>query len=183
MEPTDQPTTIIDPDPFSVGIAVFGAIAGAGAWLEARRQRSDDQIAQRRNFRATWFACLRSVDFLDSSIRELATHVAEQEFGDRIFRFGSVRIGFTSTRARESFARLSRQVDITKANLTENFDHLSDYLGPDDAQAINQLMEQLSSEIGNFPFDYNSLINSGRIAVQGLREFLQEIGNREGFRV
>jgi len=172
MEPTDQPTTIIDPDPFSVGIAVFGAIAGAGAWLEARRQRSDDQIAQRRNFRATWFACLRSVDFLDSSIRELATHVAEQEFGDRIF-----------TRARESFARLSRQVDITKANLTENFDHLSDYLGPDDAQAINQLMEQLSSEIGNFPFDYNSLINSGRIAVQGLREFLQEIGNREGFRV
>lgn len=183
MEPANNSTAAIDPDPFSVGIAVFGAIAGAGAWLEARRQRSSDEISERRNFRTTWFACVRSVDFLDSSIRELATHVAEQEFGDKAFRFASVRIGFTSIRARESFARLSRQVDITKANLTENFDHLSDHLGPDDSGAIDRLMTQLSTAISEFPTNYISLIVVGRLAINELRDFLQKIGEREGFRV
>ena len=144
-------THAADPDPFSVGIAVYGAIAGAGAWLEARRHRAFDQSTEHRAYRAIWFSCMRSVDFLDSSIRELATHVAEHEFGDREFRFGSVRISFTSPRAREGFARLSRQVDITKANLTENFDHLSDHLGADDVDRVQRLMAQLGLALNGYP--------------------------------
>lgn len=31
---------LVDPDPFTIGLAVFSALAGGGSFLEARRQRA-----------------------------------------------------------------------------------------------------------------------------------------------
>lgn len=181
MDTTDHPAEVIDPDPFSVGIGIFGAVAGAGAWLEARRQRADSENKSRQDYRAAWFACVRSVDFLDSSIREFATYIAEESVGTRPFHFGSVRIGFVNRRTREGFARLSRQVDITKANLTENFDKLSEYLGQDEVELVGQLLSQLAEAIRTFPDSYLDLLEAGQSAVANLRGFLRSIGDSENF--
>jgi hypothetical protein len=120
---------------------------------------------------------------LDSSVREFATHAAELEFGERRFQFGGVRIGFTSNQTRQGFARLSRQIDITKANLTENFDKLSDFLNQDDVQSVNAVLEQLTQAFSRFPGNYGSLILDGRQGVAALRNFLNDIGESHGFHV
>ena len=173
----------LDPDPFSLGLAIVGGIAGVGAWLEARRARRLDEEKFRREFRAAWFSCVRSVNALESTIEEFATHVAEQRIEEVPFLFGRTRIQFVTRRAAESFARLSRQVDTTKANITANFNKLSDYLGPDELEDVNRLMSNLGTELSAIPEYYGGVVITGRNSVRGIRAFLRGIGHRNGFEV
>ncbi|MBF6460177.1 hypothetical protein IU433_14140 [Nocardia puris] len=179
---TTAPEEVIDPDPFSIGLGIFGAACGAAAWLEARRARLSEAARERNEFRSAWFRCHRSVNFLDATLKEFSTHVHEQEISSRSFLFGSVRIGFRDRNDPASFARLSRQVDTTKSNITENFNNLSDFLGRNDQSDIEYLMEELTRTL-KIPGTYGELIRSGTIAVSLLRDFLTRVGSREDFSV
>ena len=67
----------IDPDPFTIGLGIFGAIAGGGAFLENRRQRQLVQDQQRGAFRAAWFAARRTLLFFKHQIDEFETYMLE----------------------------------------------------------------------------------------------------------
>ena len=56
-----QPHAAFDPDPFTIGLGIFGAVAGGGAYLEARRQRAAADRRERDAFRAAWYDCRRAI--------------------------------------------------------------------------------------------------------------------------
>lgn len=170
----------IDPDPFSIALAVVGAVAGAGAWLEARRSRVFEATNREGEFRAAWFNCERSVGHLDRVVAEYASHVAEQEFGHVRLRFGAIRIGFTSEEGAKSLERLSRQVDTTKSAITENFNRLSEFLDPRDTESIHVLLYRVMTLLDPLPPDYDSVITTAREAITAMREFLAGVAEMHG---
>lgn len=172
---------VIDPDPFSVALGIAGAIAGTAAWLETRRQRRGAESRAHQEFRASWFACRRSVEFLAHSIEEFAIFADERDIRREPLHFGSVRIRFETRQDKDRFARLSRQIDITKANATENFEKISDFLGEEDSEAVNNIIHTVERALNPFPSSYAEVIVAGRRTVSTLEQFIVQLNSREHF--
>ena len=69
MQPTESRQTV-DPDPFTIALGLFGAVAGGGSFLEARRARQEAELHHQQQFRTAWFACRRTLIFLKRSVDE-----------------------------------------------------------------------------------------------------------------
>ncbi len=89
---SDAEERLLDPDPFTVGIGIFSAIASVGGFLETRRQRRHAERAQRERFRTTWYAARRALIHFKGIVDEFETYVRQDDFGARAFRIGSVRL-------------------------------------------------------------------------------------------
>lgn len=169
----------VDPDPFSIGIAIFSAMAGGAAFLETRRGRTAVDAAQRRAFRAAWFSTKRSLIFFKRSVDEFETYMLEDGYSRRAFRIGSIRLT-VDARRKHQMRRLYGQTLTTASTLSDNLDDLSDFLGPEDQAAVDAILTRLA-EIGSLPERYADLVHTGREAVALYEELVGSVADREGF--
>ncbi len=173
-----DPYELVDPDPFTIGLGIFGAIAGGGAFLEARRARQAADHRQKDVYRAAWFACRRTVIHFRRVVDEFETYVLEDGYGRTPFRIGSVRIQVSRERHR-AMRRLNGQAMTTATHMADDLDELSEFLGADDQARIDVILTRLA-EI-TLPEAYRDVIRLAREIVQVYADFLEAIGDREGF--
>jgi hypothetical protein len=169
---------LVDPDPFSIGLGIFGAIAGGGAFLEARRQRQIVQSQQKGEFRAAWFAGRRTLIHFKQQVDEFETYMLEDNYGQKQFRIGAVRLVVDVGRKR-SMRRLRGQTLTTASHMGDDLDDLSEYLGPDYTERIEAVLKHLQ-EI-EIPETYRGLIRVARDAFDEYESFLTFIADTEGF--
>lgn len=175
---TDPADRLVDPDPFTIGLGIFAAIAGGGSFLEARRTRQATERQQKDAFRAAWFASRRTVIFFKRSVDEFETYMLEDGYSRSAFRIGAVRVTVDFNRHR-AMRRLHGQVMTTANYMADNLDDLSEFLGEDDQEQIDKILNRLS-EI-EIPPSYRDLIKLAREASDLYSDFLEDIGEREQF--
>jgi hypothetical protein len=169
----------IDPDPFSIGIAIFSAMAGGAAFLETRRGRRQVEFAERRAFRAAWYATRRSLIAFWQAIDEFETYMLEDGYDERAFRIGAVRLTVDVGRKQQMRALMTRALE-TAGSLGDAMDDLSDFLGEADQQAVDAVLDRLA-EIGRQPDAYADVVRLGREAHALYDSLLATVAEREGF--
>ena len=167
-----------DPDPFTIGLGIFSAIAGGGAFLEARRQRQILQDAQRASFRGAWFAARRTLIHFKQQVDEFETYMLEDNYGTREFKIGAVRLMLDRGR-HQSLRRLRGQTLITAARMGDDLDDLSEYLTDEHAPRIAEVLEHLQAI--EIPETYAELIRVARDAFAIYHAFVVFVGDIEGF--
>ena len=168
----------VDPDPFSIGLGLITVLAAAGGYLEARRRRRVDEQSQRTEFRAAWFRARRSLIFFQQALSEFETYVLEEGFGRRSFGIGSIRLELDAGR-HQALRRLHGQTMTTANFAADNFDELSNFLGPEDQETVDRVTTRLA-EI-SFPNDYRGVVAMSREALSLFTDLLDDIGDRENF--
>jgi len=176
--PGDEQQALVDPDPFTIGLGIFAALAGGGAFLEARRQRELVQDQQRGAFRGAWFGSRRTLLFFKHQIDEFETYMLEDNYGSKQFRIGSVRLVVDAPRHR-AMRRLRGQTLITANHIGDDLDDLSEFLGPEYAEKVQALLAHL--EAINIPETYRELIKVARDAFYEYDGLLTYIADIEGF--
>jgi hypothetical protein len=174
--PIDEVLT--DPDPFTIGLGIFGAIAGGGSFLEARRLRQSLDQRQRESFRESWYACRRTLIHFRRVVDEFDTYVLEDGYGKQSFRIGAVRISVGADR-HKAMRRLNGQAMMTATHMSDDLDELSAFLGPEDQPQIDAILERLDKI--TIPEIYRDLIKLARDLVDVYSGFLEGIGDREDF--
>jgi hypothetical protein len=183
LEPSSEvesDSEVIDPDPFSIGLGIFAAIAGGGAFLESRRQREILQDQQRGAFRGAWFAARRSLIHFKQQIDEFETYMLEDGYGQQEFRIGAVRLVVDRGR-HHSMRRLRGQTLVTANRLGDDMDDLSEYLGAEYSDRVQEVLGHLQ-EI-QLPATYRDLIRTARSAFDAYESFLTYVADIEGFEV
>ena len=172
------PEAPVDPDPFTIGLGIFAAIAGGGAFLEARRQRELLQEQERNTFRSAWFSARRTLIHFKQQIDEFETYMFEDGYGRKEFRIGAVRLSVDVGR-RKALRRLRGQTLMTANFMGDHLDELSDHLGPE----YHDHVEEILARLGDFklPETYAQVITLAREAFQMYSDLLDEIAEREGF--
>lgn len=168
----------LDPDPFTIGLAIFSAVAGGGAFLEARRQRQGAERQQRDAFRTAWFNSRRTVIFFKRGVDEFETYLMEEGFGRKAFRIGSVRL-FVDKQRHHALRRLRGQTFTTATLIGDNLDDLSEFLGREDQEAVDTILLRLHEM--QMPERYSDVIRLGREAIAMYSDFLEAIDDRMGF--
>lgn len=64
--------------------------------------------------------------------------------------------------------------------MSDNLDDLSEFLGPEDQDAVNAILTRLA-EIDQLPDRYSDLIRLGHEAVTLYENLVESVGEREGF--
>ena len=180
MDSNTIPDTVdrSDPDPFSIGLAVFAAMAGGGAFLEARRQRQFMEERQRGDFRSAWFGSRRTLIFFKRSVDEFETYIMEDGYGSRQFRIGVVRLTVDPVR-HQALRRLRGQTLRTAEFMGDHLDDLSAYLGPEYEPQIQAIHDRLNEIV--FPERYMDVIRLARDSIELYTALLDAVGEREGF--
>jgi hypothetical protein len=178
VEVEDDETDEVDPDPFTIGLGIFGAIAGGGAFLESRRQRQIIQEQQRSAFRGAWFAARRTLIHFKQQVDEFETYMLEDGYGQREFRIGAVRLTVDRGRHR-SMRRLRGQTLVTASHMGDDLDDLSEFLGPEYAERVEEVLNHLQAI--DLPDTYGELIRVGREAFGVYQGFLDFMAETEGF--
>ncbi len=168
-----------DPDPFTIGLGIFAALAGGGAFLEARRQRQLTERQHRERFRGAWFNAKRALINFGRVIDEFETYMLEDNYGGKSFRIGSVRLTVDAGR-HHSLRRLRGQALTTANVISDSIDELSEFLGVDYQADIQSLLDNLA-EIGKVPERYSEVVKAGRRARELYDALLNKIGDKEGF--
>lgn len=177
-QPNIQPDDLIDPDPFTIGLGIFAALAGGGSFLEARRTRQEAERAKKDAFRSAWFACRRTLIYFKRSADEFETFMLEDGYERKAFRIGEVRISVDFNR-HKAMRRLHGQVMTTANDMADNLDDLSEYLGPEDQEAVDRILGGLKEM--TFPESYRDVIRLARTAGELYGDFLHDLGEREAF--
>lgn len=176
---TEGLTATFDPDPFTIGLGIFAALAGGGAFLETRRQRQLAERQHRDRFRSAWFNAKRALIYFGRNIDEFETYVLEDNYGGKSFRIGSVRLTVDADRHR-SLRRLKGQTMTTANVMSDTIDDLCEFLGSEYQPAIQEVLEELN-KIGTIPERYSELIRAARKARELYDGLLNKIGERESF--
>jgi hypothetical protein len=169
---------LIDPDPFTIGLGIFGALAGGGAFLETRRQRQYAQQQGRSAFRGAWFAARRTLIHFKGQIDEFETYMLEDGYGRSAFRIGAVRLEVDRGRHR-ALRRLRGQVLVTSSHMGDDLDDLSEYLGAEYQVEVDAILEHLREL--ELPERYRDLIRTAREAFELYTDLLDAVAEREGF--
>ena len=102
----------------------------------------------------------------------------EEGFGRRSFGIGSIRLELDAGR-HQALRRLHGQTMTTANYAADNFDELSNFLGPEDQETVDRVTASLAG-IG-FPSDYRGVVTMSREALSLLTDLLDDIGDREHF--
>lgn len=165
-----------DPDPISLGVAIFASLFGGLAYLETRRQgRRQDELAESR-LQSRVAAASRSVNELDYVLSDFA--IALEEFGlygDSV-RPGSVALATTREEKRHirSLSNRARQV---ARNMEKSFDQLSDELGRSYRGTAKSVSEGLGELLSTWPDSYGDLLERGQHAVSLYRQLIEEVSS------
>ena len=102
----------------------------------------------------------------------------EDGFARTAFRIGAIRLTVDFGR-RKALRRLNGQVFQTAQHMTDNLDDLSDFLGPEDQERVDQILQSLGDI--EMPATYRDLIRIARDVSGLFTDFLDDIGERESF--
>ena len=173
--------TEIDPDPFTIGLGVFGAMVSGVGFLEMKRQTRRDDERERDRFRAAWFTARRAVLSFQALLDEFATYMAEDGFGSRSFRLGAVRLVLTIRRAQDMMRMHDRALEVAR-DLSKSLDVLSEHLPARYAPAVEEVVTTFEG-IGTMPERFADLVPKGQAAVAAYTALLDAIAKTEGFEV
>lgn len=168
----------VDPDPFTIALGIFAAIAGGGSFLEARRQRQFMERQQQDSFRGAYFACRRTLIHFQRVVDEFETYVKEDGYGHMSFKIGAVRL-FVDRDRHRAMRRLNGHAMITASHMSDDLDELSNYLSADDQEMVDAVLARLS-EIA-IPETYVDVIVLAREALIFYTQLLDAVGEREAF--
>lgn len=169
---------LIDPDPFTIGLGIFGAVAGGGAFLETRRQREYVQQQGKDAFRAAWFAAKRTLIHFKGQIDEFETYMLEDGYGRSAFRIGAVRLEVDRGR-HKALRRLRGQVLVTASHMGDDLDDLSEYLGGEYQAEVDAILDRLREV--ELPERYRDLIALARESFGLYNDLLESVAEKEGF--
>jgi len=111
-------------------------------------------------------------------VDEFETYMLEDDYSEGAFRIGAVRI--TVDRGRHQALRRLKGQAMTTANvLTDTLDDLSEFLGVDDQEMIERILNKLAQI--ELPSLYSDVIKSARRARDLYAALLSSVGEREGF--
>lgn len=178
--PEQADNELIDPDPFTIGLGIFGALAGGGAFLETRRQRQIMQNQGRDAFRGAWFGARRTLIHFKGQVDEFETYMLEDGYGRSAFRIGAVRLEVDRGR-HKALRRLRGQVHVTASHMGDDLDDLSEHLGNEYQREVDAILNRLQEL--NLPESYRDLIRVAREAFELYNDLLDAIAEREGFEV
>lgn len=116
--------------------------------------------------------------FFKRTVDEFETYLLEEGFGRREFRTGSVRLVVDSQR-HHALRRLRGQAFTTANIIGDNLDDLSEYLGPEDQEGVDNILAKLREM--RMPERYSDIIRLAREAIALYSEFLEEIDERQRF--
>ncbi len=174
-----QRADLVDPDPFTIGLAVFQLIAAGATFLEQRHASHITEGAERQRLRAAWFSARRSMIFFVRQVEEFESYILEEHFQEAPFRIGSTRL-FLGDRRKQTLQRLRGQVMTTAIRLGDDLDELSNYLTSEQQPIIADILGTLH-EIDRLPERYGDLIIVARRVADLYNQLLQQIDIREGF--
>jgi Arc/MetJ family transcription regulator len=169
---------LIDPDPFTIGLGIFSAMAGGGAFLETRRQREYVQQQGRDAFRGAWFAARRTLIHFKGQVDEFETYMLEDGYGRKSFRIGAVRLEVDRTR-HKALRRLRGQVLVTASHMGDDIDDLSEFLGAEYQSEVDAIINRLGEM--ELPDKYRDLIMLARESFALYNDLLESVAEREGF--
>lgn len=154
---------IRDPEPISLAIGIFSALAGAGGLIIAAKQHSD----QRRRDRAVTRSCLyeadRALNRLDEAYRTLISILDEHGIINAPMVLGSTPL-YGNQRFVESIDRLRSNIFYSGRDLQNALVDLSSNIGPKEQETLLSISGEL-----------NDLFQRGRHSERFL-EFLIAMG-------
>ncbi len=169
---------LIDPDPFAIALGIMGVVAGGAAFLETRRARQFQERAQRDRFRAAWFAARRTLIHFQQVLAEFELYMLEDGYGGRSFRLGAVQLRVDHYRHR-ALRRIHAQTLNTATHLADDIDDLSEFLGPEDQELVDQIKARLAEMA--FPERFGQVVQLAREGLALFTDLLQAIDQRERF--
>ena len=176
--PANSDSDEVDPDPFAIGFALLGLLFSGGTYLEARRRRMLSETQRNNEFRTNWFAARRTLIHARRIIEEFATYVAEDGFGSENFLFGTARMNLPRHRVVQ-LRRVHANAQTTARYMAETLDDLSEFLGPEYQDLIDQIMDKLHEQ--QLPHSYDAVVILARDAISLYERLLESVGNKEGF--
>jgi hypothetical protein len=176
---------LVDPDPITIGIGLYGAIVSTKSWLEARRKRlqaeKDEQAkrkAERDKFLGSYLAAREALKGFHGRLEEFERIVNERKLGNRQFRYGSATLD-VSQRENAELLSLYRRVLANGSELADTSDRLSAYLDATYQPAITRL-DALLREAG-FPNTFADAVALCRKASHEYEKLLDDVSNHEKF--
>jgi hypothetical protein len=168
----------IDPDPFSIAFAILGLIFAGGSYLEIRRQSDFLERQAKEAYRKAWFHAKRTLIHARRVIDEFATYATEDEFINKEFLFGKVKLTMDTDRAQE-LRRLHGNTLITATHMADSLDDISAYLGSQYSLEVEKIQEKLKEQ--GLPHSYDAVIILAKDALELYETLVDEIGKAEGF--
>ena len=169
---------LIDPDPFAIALGIMGVVAGGAAFLETRRARQFQERAQRDRFRAAWFAARRTLIHFQQVLAEFELYMLEDGYGGMVFRLGAVQL-LVDRRKHQALRRIHGQALRTANHLADDIDDLSEFLGPEDQERVDDIKERLAAL--TIPERFGQVVQLARAGHALFTELLESIDEREGF--
>lgn len=177
-ETGNRPELEVDPDPFSIGLALLGLVVAGGSFLETRRQRQLQIERDTNRYRTRWYNARRTLLTAHQVVDEFQTFVAGRGFGDNEFGFGQVRLSMSRNDVRQ-FRSMMRRIGTATNAMAADIDALSEFLGPENQDLVNEIMEKV--EENQRPHSYDAVIILAKDAIDSFDQLIEQIGNSQGF--
>lgn len=175
--PTDD-NELVDPDPFAIGFALLGLLFSGATYLEARRQRMLSETQRMNEFRRRWFDCRRTLIHARRVVEEFETYVAEDGYGHQGFLFGTARMNLPRSRV-DQLRHLHTNAHTTARYMADNLDDISNFLGAEYQDLINQIMDKLREQ--QLPHSYDAVLILAKDAIALYDQLIEKVGENEGF--
>ncbi len=177
-ETGDRPDFEVDPDPFSIGLALLGLVVSGASFLEARRQRQLQFERDTNRYRARWYNARRTLLSARQVVDEFQVFVVGQGFGDDEFGFGQVRLSISRSDVRQ-FRSMMRRISTVTNAMAADIDALSEFLGPENQDLMNQIMDKVREN--QRPASYDAVIILAKDAIDSFDQLIEQIGTSQGF--
>lgn len=173
-----RPELEVDPDPFSIGLALLGLIFSGASFLEARLQRQQQLERDTNRYRTRWYNAKRTLLSARQVVDESQSFIAQHGCGDDSFGFGEVRLALTRNEVKNCRAMIKR-ISAATNSMAADIDALSEFLGPDNQELINRIMDKVKEN--QRPHSYDAVIILVKDAIDSFEQLIGDIGSLEGF--
>ena len=168
----------VDPDPFAIGFALLGVLFSGGTYLETRRRRMLSESQRNNEFRQKWFNCRRTLIHARRVIEEFETYVAEDGYGRESFLFGTARMNLPRERV-DQLRRIHANAHTTARHMGDDLDAISEFLGVEYQDLINQIMDKLHEQ--QLPHSYDAVVILAKDSLSLYERLISRVGENEGF--
>ena len=160
---------IVDPDPFSIGLALMGVVFAGATFLEGRRRYALVQQQDRNRFRVRWYQAKHTLLRAREVIGAIEAFTSQYNYGGMEFAYGVVRLPLTRRDAKRLRTML-RTTNTIANSMVAHIDDLSDYIGPEHQETINKMMDKVTEN--QRPHSYDAVIIVARDAIDLFDELL-----------
>ena len=167
---------LVDPDPFSLAVALLNAVHSGVCFLFTRRQANIQEQRYRGRLISRFYAARRTLNMYRRDVDDFHTYKTQERFGSGEFRLGGVSLMLSGNRSRQYRALLSRYND-TAYRMATDLNALSEMLPPKYQANINRVQELLQE--AEHPATYDGVFVLASLALRSCEELLAEIEEQE----